>query len=202
MASHRQRSAGSWEFVIKRKGLLPKPITLTFDSEMDGIAYCAHLEKLLDAGIVPDEFKVKATKSLKTIKDAVLEYIAAVHITDDDVGILGQLKNQVGDRVLDKVDYKWAESWIKDLQVAGGAPSTIRKKVGALARCLDWVIRRSDSLLIANPLRILPKRYATTSTGRKDVERDRRLRDGEEKRIVSILNKDLPEGRHLMQKLY
>ncbi len=49
--------------VSQAQGLLPKPVTLTFDTEAEGDAYCAHLEKLLDAGGVSDEFKTR-TKAM------------------------------------------------------------------------------------------------------------------------------------------
>lgn len=193
MAAKRKRG-DSWEYVVKRKGVLPKPISLTFSNEAEGDAYIAHLEKLLDAGIVPDEFRVKAN-AIVTLDQALLQYMGAVHITDDDIGWLKMLRVPLGSRSLDRVTYAWAEEWVRELQVAGGAPSTIRKKVGALARCLDWVVRRADTMLASNPLRMLPKRYATTATGRRDVERDRRLHDGEEVRITAILNKAKPEDR-------
>lgn len=195
MASKRQRKNGSWEFTVKRSGVLPKPLHLTFDNEAEGDAYCVRLEKLLDAGVVPEEFRTKSAHAVTTIGQAIAGYTDAVHITADDVGILTQLHAGIGGRALDKVDYPWAESWIKELQAEGSAPSTIRKKVGALARCLDWVVRRSDTMLVANPLRMLPKRYATTAAGRKDIERDRRLRPGEEQRILAILAREKPDGR-------
>lgn len=200
MASKRQRSNGSWEFVVKRHNLLPKPIHLTFADEAEGDAYCDHLEKLLDANIIPEEFK-KTSKAIITIGQAIIGYTDAVHITDDDVAILGHLRHSLGKRTLDKADYPWAEQWIRELQASGAAPSTIRKKVGALARCFDWLVRRKNTMLVANPLRMLPKRYATTATGRKDVERDRRLlpgingQDDEETRILAILDRMKPEGR-------
>lgn len=201
MAYKRQRSTGTWEFVIKRQGLLPKPIQLSFDSEQEGEVYVAHLERLLDAGIVPEEFQNNKKETITSISQAIFAYIKAVHITDDDDIILGALNKQIGSRTLDKVIYPWAEAWVKSLQDEGGAPSTIRKKVGALARCLDWVVRRADTMLVANPLRILPKRYATTATGRKDVERDRRLLDGEEMRIRSVLAGEKPKDRERAFKL-
>ena len=47
-------------------------------------------------------------------------------------------------------------------------------------------------MLDSNPLRVLPKRYSTTATGLKDVERDRRLQEGEESRIpVSYTHLDV-----------
>lgn len=199
MASKRRRGT-SWEYIVKRKGVLPKPISLTFSSEDEGDTYCAHLEKLLDAGIIPEEFRAKA-KAITTLGMAIHQYIEATHITADDVAMLWALSPLIGDRALERVNYAWAETWVQALQAEGGAPSTIRKKVGAVARCLDWVIRRSDTMLVANPLRMLPKRYATTATGRKDVERDRRLHEGEEARILAVLNHEKPEGRQRALKL-
>lgn len=193
MAAKRRRG-GSWEYVVRRKGVLPKPVSLSFQDDVEGDAYVAHLEKLLAAGIVPDEFRARADV-IVTLGQALRQYMDAVHITDDDVKLLTALHGSVGSRSMDRVNYAWAEGWVRDLQVSGGAPSSIRKKVGALARCLDWVVRRADTMLAANPLRMLPKRYATTATGRRDVERDRRLHDGEEARILAILNREKPEGR-------
>lgn len=195
MATKRKRSAGTWEYVVKRKGLLPKPLHLTFASEEEGDRYVAHLEKLLDQGVVPAEFLEKTKETINTIGQSIVAYLAAVHTTEDDVIILNALKRTLNDKELSEVKYTWAEEWVKGLRASKQAPSTIRKKVGALARCLDWVVRREDTMLLHNPLRVLPKRYATTEDGRKDVERDRRVEKGEEPRIMAILNKEKPEGR-------
>jgi integrase len=92
-------------------------------------------------------------------------------------------------------------------RVQGLAPSTIRHHVGALARCLDWLGRRHADTFPGNPIRLLPKGYAsyTESDGRvaivngkvprEDAERDRRLQSGEEDRIRGILSGQKPEGR-------
>lgn len=45
MASKRYK-AGRWRYCVKRKGVLPKPINLTFDSEEEGDAYCARLARI------------------------------------------------------------------------------------------------------------------------------------------------------------
>lgn len=193
MASKRNRGT-SWEYIVKRKGLLPKPLSLTFHDEAEGDAYVAQLERLLDAGVVPDEFKRRA-QAITTISGAVEQFQGEVHITDDDVTLLNSLCVMVGSKSLSSITYAWAEAWVRDLRDSGGAPSTIRKKVGALARCFDWLIRRGDTMLAANPLRVLPKRYSTTSEGRRDIERDRRLLDGEEARILAILDGGKAEGK-------
>lgn len=193
MASKRSRGT-SWEYIIKRKGLLPKPISLTFHDETEGDVYVAHLEKLLDAGIVPEEFKRNSAAVISNIGQAIEQYQSAVHITADDQQILNALVT-IHRRELSSVTYKWAESWVEELRSEGGAPSRIRKKVGALARCFDWLIRRGDTMLAVNPLRMLPKRYSTTADGRKDVERDRRLQEGEELCIMAILDGGKGEGK-------
>lgn len=61
---------------------------------------------------------------------------------------------------LRKVTYEWASDWVTTMKrVDNLAPSTIRHHVGALARCLDEVVRKGE--MPANPLRQLPRGYAT-----------------------------------------
>lgn len=183
MATKRQRG-NSFAYTIKRKGVLPKPVHLTFDDESEGDAYVAHLEKLLDAGIVPDEF-TQDRKPTVTLSHAIRAYLDSVHISNDDHKILMVLDTRVGSARLESVNYSWAEKWVAGLMI-DLAPSTVRHQVGALARCLDWLVRSEKSMLVSNPLRMLPKRYATSSA-KQDEERDRRLLDGEEARILAVL---------------
>ena len=75
------------------------------------------------------------------------------------------------------------------------APATIRAKVGALARCTDWGMRKGHILLPDHPLRTLPDGYAQyTKTdaaiageARVDVERDRRLEPGEFEKVSAVI---------------
>lgn len=191
MATKVKRGA-SWAYTIKRKSILPKPIYISFEDEAKGDAYVAHLEKLLDAGIVPDEFS-QARVPTVTVANAIHAYLDAAHVSHDDSKLLSVLEKNIGDVKLDAVNYAWAETWVAGLRLKS-APSTVRHYVGALARCLDWLVRGEKSMLVANPLRMLPKRYAT-STGKTDTERDRRLKDGEEDEILAILSGKIPEGR-------
>ena len=43
-------------FIFKRAGVLEKPLYFTFDTEAEGDAFAANLDKLLDRGIVPTQF--------------------------------------------------------------------------------------------------------------------------------------------------
>lgn len=199
MATKRQRGA-SWEFVVRRKGLLPKPLYLTFANESEGDRYCAQLEALLDRGIVPPEVH-DATDEIGTIAQTIIAYKSACALKDSEIKILDLLIERIGSTRLAEIDYQWTEAWVKSMKRARTlAPSTIRHHVGALARCLDWVVRRHSPRLPTNPLRLLPRGYATynthdaaaaTALGKEvpvDTHRNnRRLEPGEEPAIRAIL---------------
>lgn len=207
MATKRQRSSGAWEYVVKRKRLLPAPLYLTFETEEEGDRYVKRLEALLDKGIVPEEFTHTA-EDIVTIGDAIREYLAAQHVPASDRTWLAVLSNRIGEVRLRGVDYVWAEAWVAKMKREHNlSPSTIRHHVGALARCFDWGERRGVVALTPNPLRKLPRKYAVYSDAdaasaqavgadaRQDVERDRRLTADEEARIRAILAGATPEGR-------
>ena len=82
MATKRKRNS-SWEFVVRRKGLLPRPLYLTFASEEEGDQYVRKLEALLDRGVVPDEFR-RQRGELVTIEDAAREYLAVQDVPFSD----------------------------------------------------------------------------------------------------------------------
>lgn len=176
----------SWEFVVKRKGLLEKPIYLRFKDEAEGDEYVRRIEKMLDSGIVPQEL-VRKSGNVTSLKSAITSYMDAVHLTQDDISILNALIRDIGATRVDEITFRWAEDWVAELK-HDLAPSTVRHKVGALARCLDWIAHRKDTMLVVNPLRQLPKRYSTKQNDKEDNARDRRLLDGEEQRIRKILS--------------
>ncbi|WP_375592217.1 tyrosine-type recombinase/integrase [Chitiniphilus eburneus] len=206
MATKRKRGQ-SWEYIVKRKALLSKPLTFTFGDEAEGDTYVARLEALLDRGIVPQEF-VDRGEEMSTVDDAIRQYLRAVSVTDTDAETLGVLCDRLGAVRLRSIDYPWVEAWVSQMKRdLGLAPSTIRRYVGALARCFDWCGRRGIAALAINPLRMLPKRYAqympedaaaieaVGGTAKADEFRDRRLLAEEEAAIRHILAGAKPQGR-------
>jgi len=100
------------------------------------------------------------------------------------------------------LNYDWAEAWIREMKrVQNLSPSTIRHRHGALARCFDWMLRKHPGVMAQNPLRLLKRGFATyTEEDKKqviavgkapkiDVERDRRLAEEEEKKVLQTLKK-------------
>jgi len=194
MASKRQRG-GVWEYTVKRAGLLPKPLYLTFASEADGDAYCRNLEALLDRGIIPADHQPVA--SVRTVAHLVREYERDAHPSSKDRSAFGPLLAQHGALPLGAINAPWVDAWIATMKrVEVLAPATIRARVGALARCTDWGVRKGHLVLPDNPLRTLPDGYAQytqadkalTAGGRVDVERDRRLEPGELDRLMAVID--------------
>lgn len=193
MAGKRRRANG-WEYVFKRSGLLDKPIYVTFTNETEGDAFAARLDKLLDRGIVPTEYQ-RPVRMMK-VSELIRAYEAQAHPSSKDVSQLGTIVSCRGSTPLVDINAAWVDDWVTELKRAEHlAPSTIRAKVGALARCTDWGIRKGFVLLSDHPFRTLPDGYAQytkadvaiVGSARTDVERDRRLEAGEGEKIVSVI---------------
>lgn len=221
----RERKNGTVELRIKHR-LLAKPFYATFDDETSARNYGSQLEAMLKAGIVPAELASQPRGSSITFAALARIYESTMSLPASDVALLRVLKAELGSLRVDKImlTYSWAESWVRSLKLDSHlAPGSIRHRVGALARVLDWHIHRStpDGILpISNPLRLLPRRYSTYSDherrvleqdgreAKKDIERDRRLHDDEEPAILMALRGerrpdrerplDLPEGDALL----
>lgn len=195
MSSKRKRG-DVWEYTFKRAGVLEKPLYMTFPTEEAGDAFSKNLEALLARGIVPTEYQT--TSRLLTIEDLARMYLRDAHVKPKDVQVLGTVCNTIGATALANINAQWVDNWISGMKREEKlAPATIRAKVGALARCTDWGVRKQLLLLPDHPLRTLPDGYsqytkldeALAGEKREDVERDRRLEPGEYERIMAVIDK-------------
>lgn len=208
MATFRTRSSGTVEACIRRKQL-PGPIYLTFKSMEEARQYCRDAEAMIDAGHIPPELlayaKPKEARRDKPeamttrIQDAIDAYLSGYAVTESDKPWLAVLREEIGGAALGEVTVQWALSLVKSYKLSRKrplAPTTIRHRIGALRRCLDWHVIAGD--LPLNPLMLLPKRFATYNDSEcdvvedapEDVSRDRRLEEGEEERIRKVLAGD------------
>ena len=213
MASYRQRPSGSVEATIRSK-TLPHPVSLSFDTVDLAKAFCEPIDAQLKVGIIPEGLLDRASKRVKrnaamanTIKSMVREYKLEYDANVDDMALLNLIAYEIGGTKIKAITVPWILGIIKGYKVERRLrPATIRHRIGALRRCLDWAIAVKQSLP-SNPLRALPGRYAVYSPS--DVralaaighqapdsnnERDRRLLPGEEDRIRKVLSGD-PEYR-------
>lgn len=204
--ANKRRRGNAWAYTIRRAGLLPKPLYLTFDDEAEGDEYVRRLEAQLDRGHVPLELQ-EPTGRLVTLRNHAHRYTQDQHVSPSDRRCLRVVLDRLPSRLeLHTLTFAWARAWVSSMKrEANHSPSTIRHHVGALARCLDWLTSSGD--IPFNPLRLLPKGYATyTPEDRRQVEandgrakasteRDRRLEASEEKRIREILAGEKPDDK-------
>ena len=182
--------------------LLPKPFYATFDTEIEAKNYGEQLTALLTRGIVPQEL----LSVPKAVDDPLLTQLAGQYevlstaISPSDRELLRFTltdKPVVGLR-LSALTYRWVESYVAWLKSPEKhiTPSSIRKRIGVLARVVDWHIKRTtadNATPLTNVLRLLPKGYSNyvgavaEAPVRRDQSRDRRLSAEESARIEKTL---------------
>lgn len=194
-----QPRGARFQLRVKHK-LLPAAFFHTFDNADEARAYGVQLEGLLDRGIVPLELAgAEKRGSNPTLARIITQYLAESNCALSDRATVNLISSTKGDVRLLSVTPAWADLWVSGLKVEDHlAPGTIRKRVEALARVIDWY-RRKMGEAVANPLRSMPRGYASPTADelaalkdagleqRRDEQRDRRLDAGELERIRSAL---------------
>ncbi|MDN7177823.1 hypothetical protein M0D69_07280 [Caballeronia sp. SEWSISQ10-4 2] len=94
-----------WEYIIRRKGILPKPLSLTFGTEEEGDVYVKRREQMLDAGILPEDL-VARRSDLVSVDDAIRSYMAKVSLPSSDASLLNALVDRWNGQALTDVDYQ------------------------------------------------------------------------------------------------
>lgn len=194
-----QQRGGRFQLRV-RHALLHKPFFFTFPSEADARSYGQQLQALLDRGVVPVELLAQPERGRDPLVAQVLrDYTRAVNVAPSDAEVLDVLLPEVAGLRVSGVTFAWAQDYVRALKRERHlAPSTVRKRVGSLARVLDWHIRQTTKAgesAPVNPLRLLPRGYSAygaddAPVGRapkRDVARDRRLSADEVARIEAAL---------------
>lgn len=190
--AHKRIRNGKYHYTVSSKLLPNGRVYLTFDDEVEGDDYTKKLDALLAAGKVPAEYMAQKG-AIITLADAIDRYLSTLDVPDSDQLLLAIARKRHGSTNLSKFDYAWADKYVDGMKSSNLSPSTIRHHVGALARCLDWVKRRGDTLMVSNPLRELPKRYA--SGHKAEFERDRRLSLEEEAEVRRVIMGGKPANK-------
>ena len=224
MASIQSRG-GKFQLRIKNK-VLPKPLFYTFDTLAEAEAFQAQVDGLLRQGVVPQvlmnaaeakQKQEKATQDSQFLSAVVQGYLNHAPVAPNEAALLAVMQRDDlrGVAVAD-VTYQWVEGYVRKLKTGRGdvrgafgrkvgnlAPGSIRKRVGALARVMDWHWRRTvaaGEAMPPNPLRQLPRGYSVYSdrdtaeatraglAAKKDTTRERRLALDEEALLVQALD--------------
>jgi integrase len=195
---------------VKHK-LLDKPFFFTFDTEAQAQAYGEQLEALLARGIVPTELLAAPERTAGAdplVAKVILDYSKDAAITRSDDALLLLVRAEVKEVRVSGITFAWCQDYVTQLKrKANLSPGTIRKRVGALGRVIDWHIRQTtpvDTHPRVNPLRLLPRGYSAYSDAdkmvqgvvpKRDKKRDRRLGEDELTRIQRALAGEKREDR-------
>lgn len=191
--------------------LLPRPFFHTFDSDAEARNYGQQLQALLQRGIVPAELLEREPAAADPLLIEIIRgYTKAAPLTDSDDALLTTMLPELDGVRFSRVTFAWADTYVRALKAKALAPGTIRKRVGVLGRVLDWHIRMTTAPgapPLANVLRMLPAGYSTYSRedaaalkvapaeAPRDQQRDRRLLQDEEARILAALAGEKREDR-------
>ncbi len=189
-----------------KHALLHKPFFWTFDTESEARAYGEQLEAMLARGIVPVDLAMPSgggSKDLTLLTRLIKDYEAAAPVAPTDLELLGTISREMGGVRVHDIVYRWVEDYVRDLKIKRNlAPGSIRKRVGTLARVLDWHHRQTTGRDQVNPFRLLPVGYSSYTPAESakvepkfDVKRDRRLTVAEDASIRLALSGVKAEGK-------
>lgn len=205
MAMNVQQRGAKFQLRVKH-ALLPKPFFFTFDTEDEATSYGTQLEAVLARGVVPSELLAAKPKREDDplVTQIISEYAATAPITDSDDQLLDTIEGEVAGLRFSGLTMKWVETYLAKLKVdLNLAPGTVRKRIGCLARVVDWHLRRSHSgqqAMPANVLRLLPRGYSLYTKSeaervvekegkaKSDVSRDYRLEPEAEVKVRAALS--------------
>lgn len=195
MGTSIQERAGRFQLRVKH-ALLPSAFFHTFDNRPEAEAYRDKLVGLLDRGILPENFLGReAPRTDPLLVQIVRAYSQAFPVTASDSALLDVLvKELAGVRWSQARRPAWIDGYVTSLKRERHlTPGTIRKRIGVLARVVDWHLRDTESTE-RNPFRGLPRGYSVYSDAdaavvapKHDVHRDRAFAPGEAERVAAAL---------------
>lgn len=203
MAKARQKDSGRWEIGLRHPALPGGRRYFTFDTEAQATAYGEQWRAMKQAGIDPPvEMLQPTTVAGKSLGYVVRQWANSGLAAPSQQVTLGSLIAEVGDVRLADATYSWLAGYVRGLKTRQRnlAPGSIRHRVQALGRAIDEHMRHNPTLVMVNPVRLLPKGYSSYSdidarlaqaggsTIKRDVARERRLHPGEQERIVAALS--------------
>ena len=203
MAKPRQKESGRWEIGLRHPALPGGRRYFTFDTEAQAIAYAEQWRAMKQAGLdVPAELLQPTTVAGKSLGYVVRQWANSGLAAPSQQVTLGSLMAEVGDVRLADATYSWLADYVRGLKTRQRnlAPGSIRHRVQALGRAIDEHMRHNPTLVMVNPVRLLPKGYSSYSdidaklaqagggAIKRDVARERRLHPGEQERIVAALS--------------
>ncbi|WP_179830432.1 tyrosine-type recombinase/integrase [Variovorax sp. YR752] len=186
MSSVQQRG-NKFQLRVKHR-LLKKPFFHTFDSEVEANSYAQILDGWLARGIVPLEL-LEASEGRGPASPLLLEVMRNyendpnTRVAPSERPTLALLASETSGLRMSDITFHWVNKLIERYKTREDkkklAPGTIRKRVGALSKVVEWYHRstaKEGQQPAVNVLSLLPRGYSQYSDGSvRDVERDVRM---------------------------
>lgn len=203
MASVRETRTGKFELTIRSK-LLPKPLYFTFPTREEADTYGAQCDKWLAAGIVPGELREqadsKAVQAPALLGPVLRAWLNSGEPSASDQVLLSSLFPRVAAFKVAELNYAWAELWVRSMKLEENlAPGTIRKRVQAVSKAIDWHLRKTPDAMVGNPLRLLPRGYSAYNA--RDAAELAKLRESDEKHADKKPRVDIERDRRLVPSI-
>ena len=107
----------SFEYRVKRKGVLDKIYTRSFKTEEEGDRVIAQIEAQLSLGILPPDLQ-EGSKKYLILTDVIKGYLLEQPlVSDQDKRLLGVIRERVGYTQLSAINYEWVERWISGMKI-------------------------------------------------------------------------------------
>lgn len=215
MAKPRQKPSGKWEIGLRHPDLPGGRKYFTFETEQEAILYAQQWKLMRRADLPLPAELLQAPGRAADVR--LLRVIGQWHdsgfAAPSQLLTLRTLSKEVGEVRLSDASYKWLLEYVRSLKVQKNlSPCSIKHRVQALGRAWDEYLRAHPDVQLANPVRMLPRGYASYNEVdakavraqggevKEDLPRDRRLRPGEHEMIVQVLSGyERPEKRRGVQ---
>lgn len=178
MAAIVRRESGRWQAKVRRQGL--PPISRTFSTKAEAEAWAREQESEHDRGVWRDRSTAEAT-TLYALLDRYARDVAPTKrgAEVEKLRIRTLQRDLISKHKLAALTPSVLAQW-RDARLAGGAQgSTINRELNLLSAVINWA-RKDLMIAIENPVAGIRRPPAGKA-------RDRRLKDGEERRMAEAL---------------
>jgi integrase len=174
MATIRGLDSGSWQAIVRRRGI--KPVVRTFTTKTDAKRWASVLESEIARGVFLDRSEGERTTMAELIERYLSEVTPNKKSASREVLRLNALKRHFGRFSLASLRSSHIAEY-RDARLASGlAGATVVKELNSLSHLFDVAIKDWGIALPANPAKLV--RRPQVARGR-----DRRLLPGEETRL-------------------
>lgn len=183
MASIYRNRSGNWECRIRRRGYAAQ--IATFDSKSDAERWARQTESEIDAGRFVSRTEAERTTFGEALARYEREVLPSLRGRAQDASIVRRLKKiPLAARPLALVRSADLAAYSAMLEAAGCAGNTIRIHLGLISRVFEAAKRRWGMESLVNPVAFAPRPRIAPG-------RDRRLRAGEEEKLLAAAAGDL-----------